>query len=305
MRRTGSASEMVAGEHAGAWLSTQVPSRGSTAGGDDEAITAPLPLLAVLPGADEAEAAGGKPRAYEPPPVQAVLRSPHGSPVERRTFPERWSADPFTPLKRRRRWGSVGEHKVALAAVGVGALLTGALVVNFAGGSDPVPDSTDVSSSPVVATTPKAADQAKLAGLLPPAFNAAKACRASESNPPGVVASVECASKDRRPEVPAAATYRLVDQRATLDTLLEAALERAKVQVCPGNIQSPGGWHRTATPNVTSGTVFCGMSANAAVVGWTDTDNLLFAEIHSAPAQAPTNSGAAMSGLYQWWSMNS
>lgn len=283
-------------------MSTQVPSRGSTAGGDDEAITAPLPLLAVLPGVDEAEAAGTKPRAYEPLPVRAVLPSPHD---ERHTFPERRSADPFTPLKRRRRWGSAGDHKIALAAVGAGALLTGALVVNFAGGSDPAPDSTDAAASPVVVTTPKAADQAKLAGLLPPAFNAANACRASESNPPGVVASVQCASQDRRPEVPATATYRLVDQRATLDTLLEAALEHAKVQVCPGNIQSPGAWHRTATPNVTSGTVFCGMSDNAAVVGWTDTDNLLFAEIHSAPAQAPTNSSAAMSGLYQWWSMNS
>ena len=287
-------------------MSTQVPSRDSAASGDDEAITAPLPLLAVLPGAIEADTAGITPSAYGPaPPAQAVLRSPNGSIDQLHPLPARPSADPFTPLKRRRRWGSVGDRKVVAALAGVGALLIGAVVVHFAGGSDPTPDPADATSPSVVGTAPKAEDQAKLTGLLPRTFNAADACRANESNPPGVSASVECASRDRRPEVPATATYRLVDQRSTLDTLLEEALKRTEVQVCPGNIQSPGAWHRTATPNVTSGTVFCGTTDNAAVVGWTDTDNLIFAEIHSAPVQAPTNSGPAMSGLYQWWSMNS
>lgn len=285
----------------------------SATSGDDDAVTEPLPLLAALPGLNSFSAAAANPPATasmgavfnpephpaSPEPDSQNLFDPRYEPAS----PNR-AVDPFTPSRRRRGRRDVRGGKIASSGAGLAALvLAGGLVLHVATS----PDQQDsVNSAPSqTETAPHPADQQRLTTLLPPAFSAALTCQAGQTNPPGTAASVQCTPRGQHLEAPAGATYRLAAQKDNLDALLKAALDHTTIQLCPGNIQSPGPWHRTAHPNVFAGTVYCGARGSTAVVGWTDTDKLTIAEIRSSPMPSDTRTGSAMVALYQWWSMNS
>lgn len=70
--------------------------------------------------------------------------------------------------------------------------------------------------------------------------------------------------------------------------------------VCPGNIQSPGPWHRVANPTAAVGTVFCGLTGGRPLVAWTTDDKLLMAAIEAQGPDRPT-----LDQLYAWWASHS
>jgi len=294
-------------------VSTQLPGGDVTSGdGGDDAITAPLPILVSMPDFDGAQADVGDRAAARPQPEW--ITAPHrDAALDQRHAPPPHTPrarDPFLPARRRRGRPGWANRRVA-AMAGVSALVVGAVMLSLTGRSgeqgNPAVSQDNLPSPTAQAApaTPSAGDQAKLVGLLPADFGVAGVCQAGDVVPAGTLASVECTPRPPRPDGPAVATYRLVGQKENLAGLLKDALDRTAIQICPGNIQSPGDWRRTAAPQVAAGTVFCGTRGNTAVVGWTDTDRLIFAEIRSAPASPGTPTGAALGDLYQWWSMNS
>jgi serine/threonine-protein kinase len=285
----------------------------SPTSGDDDAITVPLPTLTAVPEFDGHDAEPIDPRgpvaasdALDHEPRPASLPSDSHTHFENSYAPSgtNRAEDPFTPKRRRRGLADAVGGKVATAGAGVIALIIAAsLVLHFAGGSDHR-DTADTTAS-TAESAPRPADQARLANTLSPAFSAAMNCQPGETNPAGTLASVHCTPRDQRAGAPAEATYRLAGQKDNLDALLKAALHETTLQLCPGNLLSPGPWHLTTNPNTPSGILFCGTRTDTAVVGWTDTDKLTIAEIHSAPMPSLTLAGPALADLYQWWQMNS
>ncbi len=285
----------------------------SETSGDDDAVTAPLPLLTALPDPDDSMNSVAISRippaardTADPQPHPAGRLGPAHTGGDRLYEPASTdpAIDPFTPKQRRRGHRNWANGKVAVRVTGLIALiLVTVVVLHFTGGEDQQDSATTTTSQPEAA--PRAEDQVRLAVLLSPAFTAAMRCQPGDTNPSGTLASVHCVPRDQRPDAPADATYRLAGQKDNLDALLKAALNQTTVQLCPGNILSPGPWHLTSTPNAPAGTVFCGTRGDTAVVAWTDTDKLTFAEIRSAPLPSLTQPGPALAALYQWWQTNS
>ncbi|MGD9622371.1 MAG: hypothetical protein AB7G47_20300 [Mycolicibacterium sp.] len=75
-------------------------------------------------------------------------------------------------------------------------------------------------------------------------------------------------------------------------------IDALTVQVCPGNIKSPGNWHRNAAPDHTAGIVVCGMEQGTPVVVWTTDSQALVTEIKA-------DDGTTLDQLYGWWSFHS
>lgn len=279
---------------------------------EDDAITVPLPVLAALPDFDELASAANGHRSIVS--KDSVGREPHqGSPqtgaipgASLRQAPREAdrTASPFAPRRRRRRRRDAVSGK-AVAGIGSTAvvIIAAALVVQVAGGSGQQSSGSTTTVTAPAETAPQLADQTRLAVLLSSAFRDAMSCQPGETNPAGTLASMHCVPRGQRPEAPAEATYRLAAQKHDLDALLKAALEHTTVQLCPGNILSPGPWH-LANPNAPSGTLFCGTRGDVAVVGWTDTNKLTLAEISSAAMPSPPLPGPALAVLYRWWQMN-
>ncbi len=277
----------------------------SATSGEDDAITVPLPMLTALPERDELTSAAGRHylAASEPHPARPTANTDTAVEPSYEPPPTYRAVSPFAPKRRRRRLSDVVSGKIAAALASTAVVvLAAALILHFAGG--PGREVAATTTTAPAETAPQIADQTRLVVLLSSAFRDAMSCQPGEANPAGTLASVHCAPRGQRPDAPAEATYRLVAQMDGLDVLLKAALDQTTVQLCPGNILSPGPWHMTSSPNAPSGTVFCGTRGAVAVVGWTDADKLTFAEIRSAPMSSPTLSGPALAGLYQWWQLN-
>ena len=281
--------------------------------GDDDAITAPLPMLTALPGFDEPPSPMASPRnlvspggAGDPAQRPASLEGRSHTDVDNGYGPalaDR-AVDPFTPKRRRGGLRDSVNKKAAAAGAGAAAVAIAAgLILQFAVGPDHGDSANTTPSSAESAPSP--ADQARLANTLSPAFSAAMSCQPGESNPSGTLASVHCIPRVKRASAAADATYRLAGHKDDLDALLKTALHQTTLQLCPGRLLSPGPWHLTTNPNAPSGILFCGTRGDTAVIGWTDADKLTLAEICSAPLQSPTQRGPALAGLYQWWQKNS
>lgn len=102
------------------------------------------------------------------------------------------------------------------------------------------------------------------------------------------------------PGGPPTATYTLARNRTTLQTLFAHQTTAATTVVCPGNIQSPGPWHRVTNPKVPMGTVFCGLTNGRPLVAWTTDDKLLMSTIEAQAPDSPT-----LDQLYTWWANHS
>jgi hypothetical protein len=140
------------------------------------------------------------------------------------------------------------------------------------------------------------ADTQTLMRLLPAGYPAGS-CKPVAA-PKGVLAQVNCETNSD-PGGPMSATYTMVKDKATLDAAFNDIMGASTRVNCPGNIQSPGPWRRNATPQKTSGTLFCGLQADRPTVAWTDDARLLVSSVH-AGRQAPT-----FDELYAWWSSHS
>lgn len=207
--------------------------------------------------------------------------------------------------------------KVGGAVVGSAALVAVIALVVTGQESDshsPAP-SPSVSAS---ATPTRTADaDARLLKLIPPGYPP-DACHAVDPTD-GAEAKVTCAAAvDAAPVAPApvdpaappgapapapggtaTANYFLMPGKQQLAVALDKIVRESTVVTCPGNIQSPGPWRRNATPQLVSGTVFCGLDASTTTVGWSTEDQSLITVV-----QAPVG-GPNLDQLYGWWSTHS
>jgi len=159
------------------------------------------------------------------------------------------------------------------------------------------PDSTaDDAPAPPTTTAADPEVQDQLLRLLPAGYPSESCTPAAAGD--GALAEVSC-EKNSDPGGPLSATYTLVNDEAALDAAFDDSIRTATRVNCPGNIQSPGPWRRNATPQKTSGVLFCGIHENRPMVIWTNVDDLLVSTVRSG-AQGPT-----FDQLYAWWSSHS
>jgi hypothetical protein len=161
----------------------------------------------------------------------------------------------------------------------------------------PTPDTGDTSGAPSSAppTTPNP-DAERLLHLVPAGYPS-DSCKPA-TVPKGALAQVSC-DKNSDAGGPLSATYTLVSDKAALDAAFNDVVQAPTTVNCPGNIQSPGPWRRNATPDKTSGVLFCGLHDGRPTVAWTDDARLVVSEVQSG-AQGPT-----FDELYAWWSSHS
>jgi serine/threonine-protein kinase len=188
------------------------------------------------------------------------------------------------------------KRRLLIGAGLVAALAAIALVVWLAlpGQDAPRTPAAPTGTSP----TPDPAAAAALAAALPPGY-AAGSCTPTTADPDLATAAVTWGPAPG-PGSPPTATYTMARDRNALQGLFNRVTGTATTVVCPGNIQSPGAWHRVANPTVAVGTVFCGLTDGRPLVAWTTDDKLLVATI---AAQAPDN--PTLEQLYTWWASHS
>jgi serine/threonine-protein kinase len=220
------------------------------------------------------------PPRYHPAPVEPSI-------ADRVTAS--FSVDPRAMHVRHKR------SPVAPILFGVGALLVVALAAWLfwpSDGSDSSGQSTASSTAPPV----DSAAQNRLSGLLPAGYPA-DSCKPAES-PKGVQAKVSCTANSDAGG-PRSAAYTLATDKAALQSAFDGIVSSSTMVNCPGNIQSPGPWRRNATPQLVSGTLFCGFRASIPIVVWTDDANLVLSSVEGA------RDHPNLDELYVWWTSHS
>lgn len=232
----------------------------------DDADTGPLPVHAPPPSADERWHAG-----------QGAWADKFDAPL---------IVNP-RPAQRRERKPIVFLGAVSLVIV----VVVGALIFWLV---RPSPD-TDAGPPAATPTTPSP-EVGRLLNMVPAGYPS-DSCKPA-AVPKGALAQVSC-EKNADAGGPQSATYTLVGDKAALDAALNDIVQASTKVNCPGNIQSPGPWRRNATPDKTSGVLFCGVQRGRPTVAWTDDTRLVVSEVQSGP-QGPT-----FDELYAWWSSHS
>jgi serine/threonine-protein kinase len=151
-------------------------------------------------------------------------------------------------------------------------------------------------STTPVSAPPAAETQARLFSLLPAGYPPGT-CKPI-SPPQGPLARVSC-GKNADPDGPPSATYTLFPDSAALRAAFKRIVQTSTVVECPGRIQSPGPWHRSATPQETSGTLMCGTEQGYPTVVWTTDAKLLIGVVQ---AERPEST---LDQLYRWWASHS
>ncbi|PRC60561.1 hypothetical protein C6A85_17615, partial [Mycobacterium sp. ITM-2017-0098] len=82
-------------------------------------------------------------------------------------------------------------------------------------------------------------------------------------------------SKNDDPGGPLTATYTLAKDAGSLKELFDGLVGSSSVVNCPGNIQSPGPWRRSAAADQTAGTLVCGFQQSKPTVAWTTDAELM------------------------------
>ena len=259
----------------------------------------------ATPATPAAAAAISSPRP-SPVPSPAPSRRPR-VPAPAADEPSAWSGStdflddlprpqPVAAAARRRR--QIG----MLAAIGGGLLAAGLIIGLALPARTPVstePTQAAASSSTAASTDPAA--ESKLTALLPTGYPSGR-CSATDKGADAHLASARLTcGASRDPAGPPLATYTLARNQEALQSLFATETGGAETVLCPGNIASPGAWHRTANPSVPVGTVFCGTRAGGQpVVAWTVDDSLLLSVIG-----APSAAGPTLDQLFTWWASHS
>jgi serine/threonine kinase PknH len=213
-----------------------------------------------------------------------------------------WPGQFGAPLALRRRRASQPRllaWAVALAAVVVVGVASWLLQPSHRTAG--APGVTGTTSAKATATTPVSAPpaaetQARLFSLLPAGYPP-DTCKPI-APPQGALAQVSC-GQNSDPDGPPSATYTLFPDSAALRAAFNGFIHNSTVVECPGRIQSPGLWHRNATPEETSGTLMCGTEQGSPIVGWTTDAELLIGIVR---AELP---GSTLDQLYRWWTSHS
>jgi hypothetical protein len=187
-------------------------------------------------------------------------------------------------------------HLVRGAVAVVVLAVVGGLIFWMVRPSADTADSPNATSTTSVAAKPDAEAQGRLFRMLPAGYPAAS-CEAADA-PKDALAQVNCGENDD-PGGPPSGTYTLVRDKAALDAAFNETVAASTRVDCPGNIQSPGPWRRNATPQKTSGVLFCGVQGGRPTVAWTDDARLVVSAVQAGP-QGPT-----FDQLYAWWSSHS
>lgn len=161
-------------------------------------------------------------------------------------------------------------------------------------GSD-TPQSAAEASQPTT-TVSSAEAQARLRKLLPSGYPQASCTSSTPSG--GAIAEMTC-GRNIDVDGPPAATYALFPDATALRQSFDDTVRATTVVTCPGRIQSPGPWHRTATPDKTAGTLLCGMRQGSPVLVWTNDANLTIGSLRTA------RSTSTLEQFYSWWSSHS
>jgi serine/threonine protein kinase len=153
-------------------------------------------------------------------------------------------------------------------------------------------ETTSAASTP----TSSAAETPRLFGLLPRGY-LPETCKtvAPQHN---ALATVSC---DRNSDLngPSSATYMLFADTTSLRGAFDQLVQASTVITCPGRIQSPGPWHRIATPDKASGMLLCATQGDGSALGWTDDAALLLGVVSAEPPEP------SIDQLYMWWMSHS
>ena len=155
------------------------------------------------------------------------------------------------------------------------------------------------SSTTSAASTPTpspAETQARLFSLVPRGYPPGT-CKPI-TPPNDALATVSC-NKNADQDGPPSATYALFANATSLRSAFNRIVQDTNIIDCPGRIQSPGPWHRVATPDKTSGMLLCGSQQGNPMVAWTNDAELLVSVINAEPPR-PT-----IDQLYAWWMSHS
>jgi hypothetical protein len=155
------------------------------------------------------------------------------------------------------------------------------------------PNSAPPSAAPTTTPSP---ETDRLLRLVPAGYPS-DACK-PVATPKDALAQVNC-EKNSDAGGPVTATYTLVENKVALDAAFDSIVKASTTVNCPGNIQSPGPWRRNATPDKTSGVLFCGVKDSRPTVAWTDDTRLVVSQVQSGPG------GPTFDELYAWWSGHS
>lgn len=138
--------------------------------------------------------------------------------------------------------------------------------------------------------------QARLLKLLPPGYPQDTCTSTTPMG--GAIAQVTC-GRNVDVDGPPSATYSLFANAGALRLSFDNTVQATTVVTCPGRIQSPGAWHRTATPDKPSGMLLCGMRQGSPTLVWTNDAALVIGSLHTE------HSTPSLEQLYTWWSSHS
>jgi serine/threonine kinase PknH len=261
----------------------------------------PAPHPVPTPAGEAWGSAGG----ITPAPADAPQPPPSSTPGT--AWPGQFGTPP-PPARRRRRAFRKRKSRLLLGAVALVALVVLGLAIWLLQPSHPTaraPRATGTTSAKAtpsetsttpVSTSPAAESQARLFSLLPAGYPPGT-CKPI-TPPQGLLARVLC-GKNSDPDGPPSATYTLFPDGAALRTAFNRILQTSNVVGCPGRIQSPGPWHRNATPLEASGMLMCGTEQGYPTVVWT-TDAELLIGVVQAELPEPT-----LDQLFRWWASHS
>ncbi|MGV0747987.1 serine/threonine-protein kinase [Mycolicibacter minnesotensis] len=213
------------------------------------------------------------------------------------------AADDWFSASRRLRLHNDPAKRKLLLRLGAALIVVVGLItwMTNRSGSDELAADTDTSQSAAGASQPTTTvssteAQARLLKLLPSGYPQ-DACTASAPTG-GAIAEVTC-GRNTDLDGPPAATYALFPDATALRQSFDNTVQATTVVTCPGRIQSPGAWHRTATPDKTAGTLLCGMRQGLPVLVWTNDANLVIGSLRTE-RNTPT-----LEQFYTWWSSHS
>lgn len=241
-------------------------------------------------------AAAEVPPVREVPPVPEVQPTP---PVQPAPIPEpRVSTAADDWISSSRRLQNDPATRKLLLRIGAALIVVVGLIawMTSRSGSDDLAADTDTSQSQPTTTVSSAEAQARLLKLLPSGYPQDTCTSTTPAD--GAIAEVTC-GRNTDLDGPPAATYALFPDATALRQSFDNTVQATTVVTCPGRIQSPGAWHRTATPDKTAGTLLCGMRQGSPVVVWTNDANLMIGSLRTE-RNTPT-----LEQFYTWWSSHS
>jgi len=237
----------------------------------------------------------------EEKPKQPPTAETAGDPPRPKTSP------PPRPAAEPSRTGPSNRKPLLIAGLAALTLIAAVVLWNALTGttdSPPQPaaeNSTTAQKEPQPPPQPSAVSPAEkpqaVLRLLPPGYPAG-ACTPEKSVPIGALAALLC-GPNTDPGGPRAARYTLFSDMTALQEQFDEVMASAQQQVCPGRIMSPGPWKRNARPEVSAGTLYCGVRDGDAVIAWTDDQKRLLSVIESDAADPPVDQ------MFSWWQSHS